>query len=75
MIWMSITALSFANIVNGQLEPDFPATVGLGAGLDSTHFLHVQTLVRPYRIGSLWRRFATRFNYRRLSSVLQCTGR
>ena len=31
MIWMGLTALSFANIVNGQLEPDFPATVGLGA--------------------------------------------
>ena len=48
MIWMSITALGFANIVNGQLEPDFPATVGLGAELGQYTFSACTgTLITP----------------------------
>lgn len=31
MLIIGFTALGYANIVNGQLEPEFPATVGLGA--------------------------------------------
>ena len=53
--WLGLTQ---ANIVNGSLEPDFPATVALGAQFGSTSFSACTgTLITPRIIlsaGSLW---------------------
>ena len=48
MIWLLALNLAVGNIVNGALEPDFPATVGLGAEFgDYTFSACTGTLITP----------------------------